>query len=81
MPWGCGTPDEPGAAAFPQWVRDAWERFRAFSTGGNYINLQTADEGDERIRATYGAGFERLLAVKRRYDPGNLFRSNRNIRP
>jgi FAD/FMN-containing dehydrogenase len=78
---GMWPPDEAGAAAFPQWVRDAWGRFRAFSTGGNYINLQTADEGDERIRATYGASFERLLAVKRRYDPGNLFRSNRNIRP
>jgi FAD/FMN-containing dehydrogenase len=78
---GMWAPDEAGAAAFPQWVRDAWERFRGFSTGGNYINLQTADEGDERIRATYGASFERLLAVKRRYDPGNLFRSNRNIRP
>jgi FAD/FMN-containing dehydrogenase len=77
---GMWAPDEAGAAAFPQWVRDAWERFRGFSTGGNYINLQTADEGDERIRATYGASFERLLAVKRRYDPGNLFRSNRNIR-
>jgi FAD/FMN-containing dehydrogenase len=78
---GMWAPDEAGAAAFPQWVRDAWERFQGFSTGGNYINLQTADEGDERIRATYGASFERLLAVKRRYDPGNLFRSNRNIRP
>jgi FAD/FMN-containing dehydrogenase len=78
---GMWAPDEAGAAGFPQWVRDAWERFRGFSTGGNYINLQTADEGDERIRATYGASFDRLLAVKRRYDPGNLFRSNRNIRP
>jgi FAD/FMN-containing dehydrogenase len=75
--WG---PDEPGADAFQQWVRDAWERFRPFSTGGNYINLQTADEGDERIRATYGANYERLVELKERYDPGNLLRSNRNIR-
>jgi FAD/FMN-containing dehydrogenase len=75
--WG---PDEPGAATFPQWVRDAWERFRAFSTGGNYINLQTADEDDERIRATYGANYDRLVELKERYDPGNLLRSNRNIR-
>jgi len=77
---GMWEPDEPGAATFPQWVRDAWERFRAFSTGGNYINLQTADEDDDRIRATYGANFERLLELKERYDPGNLLRSNRNIR-
>ena len=52
-----------------------------FSTGGNYVNFQTADEGEDRIRATYGANFERVAEVKRRYDPGNLFRSNRNIRP
>ena len=65
---------------FPGWIRDAWERVRPFSTGGNYVNLQTADEDDERIRDTYGANFDRLLEVKRRYDPDNLFRSNRNIR-
>ena len=39
-----------------------------------------ADEGDDRIRATYGANFERLVEVKQAYDPDNLFRSNRNIR-
>jgi pimeloyl-ACP methyl ester carboxylesterase len=77
---GMWEPGEPGAETFPQWIRDAWERFRGFSTGGNYINLQTADEGDDRIRATYGANFDRLLEVKQKYDPGNLFRSNRNIR-
>jgi FAD/FMN-containing dehydrogenase len=77
---GIWDADEPGAATFPQWIRDAWERFKPFSTGGNYINLQTADEGDDRIRATYGANFDRLLAVKQAYDPDNLFRSNRNIR-
>jgi hypothetical protein len=77
---GMWEPDDSGADTFPQWVRDAWERFRAFSTGGNYINLQTADEDDDRIRATYGANYDRLVAVKEKYDPGNLLRSNRNIR-
>jgi FAD/FMN-containing dehydrogenase len=78
---GMWEPDEPGADSFPLWVRNAWERFRAFSTGGNYINLQTADEDDDRIRATYGANYDRLVEVKRKYDPGNVFHSNRNIRP
>jgi FAD/FMN-containing dehydrogenase/pimeloyl-ACP methyl ester carboxylesterase len=73
--------DEPGADTFAQWVRDAWERFRPFSTGGSYINLQTADEDHDRIRATYGDNFDRLLEVKETYDPDNLFRSNRNIQP
>jgi FAD/FMN-containing dehydrogenase/pimeloyl-ACP methyl ester carboxylesterase len=76
--WGA---DEPRGGEFRQWVRDAWERLRPFSTGGSYINFQTADEGDDRIRATYGANFDRLVAIKREYDPANLFRSNRNISP
>jgi hypothetical protein len=74
--WEPGTPGEEG---FPEWIRGAWERFRQFSTGGNYINFQTDDEGEERVRATYGDNFDRLLEVKRRYDPDNLFRSNRNL--
>lgn len=74
-------PDEPDAVAFRQWVRDAWERFRTYSTGGNYVNFQTADEGDDRIQATYGANLDRLVEVKTSYDPDNVFRSNRNISP
>ena len=61
------------------WVRSAWEAVRPFSTGGNYINFQTDDEPDARTAASYGANYERLRAAKRRYDPDNLFRVNRNI--
>jgi len=78
---GMWEPGTPGADAFPQWVRDAWQRFRPFSTGGSYINFQTADEGDERVRATYGANLDRLVAIKTQYDPHNVFRSNRNVPP
>jgi FAD/FMN-containing dehydrogenase len=78
---GIWKPDEPEADTFPQWVRDAWKRIRPFSTGGNYINFQTADEDEERIWATYGANFDRLVGVKKKYDPDNVFRSNRNIAP
>ena len=74
-------PGEPNADAFRQWIRDGWARVRPFSTGRTYINFQTADEGEERMRATYGANFDRLVEVKRKYDPDNLFRANRNIRP
>jgi len=73
-------PGEPGAETFPQWIRGAWKRLRPFSTGGNYVNFQTADEDATRVQATYGANFHRLMEVKRRYDPDNLFRVNRNIR-
>ena len=78
---GMWSPGEPAADRFREWVRDAGARLRPFSTGATYVNFQTADEGDGRVRATYGANYGRLVEVKRRYDPGNLFRGNRNIRP
>jgi hypothetical protein len=70
----------------PEWQRvreflSAWERIRPLSTGRTYINFQTADEDEERVRATYGANFDRLVEVKEKFDPDNVFRSNRNIRP
>jgi FAD/FMN-containing dehydrogenase len=78
---GMWAPDEPDADRFRQWVRQAWTRLRPFSTGATYVNFQTADEGGDRVRATYGANYDRLVETKRRWDPGNLFRSNRNIPP
>jgi FAD/FMN-containing dehydrogenase len=78
---GMWEPDEPEADTYRRWIRDAWTRIRPYSTGGNYINFQTADEDTDRIRATYGANYDRLADVKRQYDPGNLFRVNRNIAP
>lgn len=52
---------------------------RRFSTGGTYVNFLTEEEGDERIRAAYGKNYERLVGVKRKWDPGNLFHMNKNI--
>ena len=74
-------PADPEPARFPDWVRGAWEQIRPFSTGRTYINFQTADEDEDRVRETYGANFDRLAELKQKYDPDNLFRSNRNIRP
>jgi FAD/FMN-containing dehydrogenase len=54
---------------------------RPFATGGGYVNFQMDDEGDERVRASYGANYDRLAAIKRAYDPDNVFRSNRNVPP
>jgi FAD/FMN-containing dehydrogenase len=52
-----------------------------FGTGAAYLNFLPA-EGEEPVRATFGAGaYARLVALKDRYDPGNLFRLNHNIRP
>jgi hypothetical protein len=66
---GMWEPDSPDADMFTHWVRDAGRKVRPYSTGRTYINFQTADEGDDRVRATYGDNFERLVAIKKKYDP------------
>ncbi len=71
--------NNPSADAYRTWVRSAWEALRAYSTGGNYINFQTADESDARTADSYRDNYERLKSVKAEYDPNNLFRVNRNI--
>ena len=78
---GAWPADERQAPQFREWVKDAGNQLRPFSTGSNYVNFQTEDEGAERIRATYGTNFDRLVEAKRRYDPENVFSGNRNIRP
>jgi FAD/FMN-containing dehydrogenase/pimeloyl-ACP methyl ester carboxylesterase len=77
---GMWEPDDPEGDAYRGWVREAADALKPFSTGGTYVNFQTDDEGDDRVRAAYGANYERLRDIKRAYDPENLFRSNRNIR-
>jgi FAD/FMN-containing dehydrogenase len=73
--------DEPSASeANVAWVRHLWERTQPLSSPGVYVNYLGA-EGDERIRDAYGVNYERLVAVKRKYDPHNFFRLNQNIRP
>ena len=64
-----------------QWAREAWNDMKAFSTGGTYINFLTEDEGPERIEAALGGALQRLADVKAKWDPENVFRTNRNIRP
>jgi len=56
---------------------------RPFTTGSDYVNhigLET-EEGMDRIKAAFGANYDRLVALKNKYDPTNLFRHNQNIRP
>jgi len=52
-----------------------------FDLGGAYPNFIMDDEGDARLKATYGDNYARLAAVKSRYDGANLFRVNQNIEP
>jgi FAD/FMN-containing dehydrogenase len=62
-----------------EWARTAWRDMRRFSTGGTYVNFLTEEEGEERIKAAYGENYDRLVALKARWDSGNLFRMNKNI--
>ena len=62
------------------WARDYWNALHPHSAGGAYINFMM-EEGEDRIKATYGDNYERLAAIKAKYDPGNLFRVNQNIKP
>ncbi|MEQ1729836.1 MAG: BBE domain-containing protein, partial [Vicinamibacterales bacterium] len=64
-----------------EWARSTWRDIRPLSTGGTYVNFLTEEEGDERIRAAYGANYARLVDVKTAWDPDNLFAANKNIAP
>jgi hypothetical protein len=69
---GMWEPGEPRGPEFEAWVRAGWERCGPFCTGG----VQTAGADPRELRGQLRA----LLAVKRSYDPANLFRSNRKVR-
>ena len=60
------------------WTRDCWQAVKPFSRGV-YVNYLDSDDGRSRVRAAYGANYNRLVAVKRKYDPNNFFRHNKNI--
>ena len=63
-----------------KWVRDFWTALRPFSEPGGYINFMDADDLG-RITDNYSANYARLATVKAKYDPGNLFHINQNIKP
>src|SRR5215204_4332076 len=64
------------------WVRSCFSDMRRFSDGGMYLNFAGfLEEGDQLLRDAYGENYERLGALKDKYDPTNLFRLNQNIKP
>jgi FAD/FMN-containing dehydrogenase len=64
------------------WARECVADMRRFSGGGVYLNFPGFyEEREELLRAAYGKNYERLVAIKNKYDPTNLFRLNQNITP
>jgi FAD/FMN-containing dehydrogenase len=68
-----------GQAAI-KWTRELFAATAPHATGGVYVNFMPEDETD-RVAGAYGGNFTRLAALKAKYDPGNLFRLNQNVRP
>jgi len=73
-------PDPANNERMIQWARDYWMALHPYSAGGGYINMMM-DEGTDTVQAAYRDNYARLAQIKARYDPGNLFHVNQNIKP
>jgi FAD/FMN-containing dehydrogenase len=73
-------PDPTNNERIISWTREYFDAVHPYSGGGAYVNFMM-DEGQERVKATYRDNFERLVEIKNKYDPTNLFRVNQNIKP
>jgi FAD/FMN-containing dehydrogenase len=74
------SPDPADNPNMIAWARAYWEAIHPYSAGGAYVNMMM-DEGEDQVRASYGANYERLAQIKAVYDPQNLFQLNQNIKP
>ena len=72
--------DPANTKAITAWAKEYWEALNPHSAGGAYVNFMM-EEGEDRVKATYGSNYERLAVIKQKYDPTNLFRVNQNIKP
>jgi FAD/FMN-containing dehydrogenase len=73
-------PDPANVGKITDWARSYYNDLHPFGAGGAYMNFMM-EEGEDRIRAAYRGNYDRLAAVKAKYDPSNFFRVNQNIRP
>ncbi len=73
-------PDPANKEKITKWTKDYYDAIHPYSAGGAYINFMM-DEGEDRVKASYGDNYDRLAKIKSKYDPKNLFRVNQNIKP
>jgi FAD/FMN-containing dehydrogenase len=74
-------PDPAMAPRLKEWAQAYWRSVHPHDLPGAYPNFMMDDEGEARVKAAYGPNYNRLVVVKKRYDPTNLFQVNQNIRP
>jgi FAD/FMN-containing dehydrogenase len=75
------SPDPSDAAALKAWGRTYWNAIHPYNRPGAYVNFLDADEAADRVELSYGEHYRRLATIKAKYDPGNLFQVNQNIKP
>ena len=73
-------PDPANREKITEWAKGYYSALHPFGAGGAYMNFMM-EEGEDRIRSTYRGNYDRLAAIKAKYDPANFFRVNQNIRP
>lgn len=74
------SPDPMDTDRITQWAKDYWLALHPYSAGGGYLNMMM-EEGSDNVKAAYRDNYARLVEIKRKYDPANLFRINQNISP
>jgi FAD/FMN-containing dehydrogenase len=74
-------PDPANLPAARSWAEQYWQELHPTSAGGGYVNMMMENDGRDRVRAAYRGNYGRLVEIKRRYDPTNLFHINHNIPP
>jgi len=76
-----GVDPDPGKRdILTSWAKEYWEALHPFSAGGAYVNFMM-EEGPDRVKASYRGNFDKLVAIKKKYDPDNIFHVNQNIQP
>ena len=73
-------PDPENTQLVKKWARNYWEALHPYTLGGSYINFMM-EEGEDRIKKSYGDNYGRLQKIKAKYDPDNFFHINQNIKP
>ena len=74
------SPDPADSDRMTAWAREYWSALHPYSVGGAYVNMMM-EEGQDRVRASYGDHYDQLARIKAKYDPDNLFQVNQNIKP